>query len=260
MKSINKRIIIQLLSCFIPSKKLRHRFRDKFTSSIIENCGSNNKLIILDDNGNESSAQHIEGLRVHFRGSNSIVKIYKSTLLPKGLEIFCGNNAYFESKRTKYCLIFDSAVMLTGSNSRVVIGENCSFGGIAIRMHDASDVEVNIGNDCMFSFDITLYPTDAHIIYNSKTKKILNKPESILIGNSCWIGKGVSILKGANIPSHTILGLGSLWTKGSNINPANFENDEGIVFAGIPAKLIKTGLSWARETSYPDDYYIKCGE
>ena len=214
---MNKKVV-KLLSCFIPSKKLRHKFRDKYIpkTSIMENSGENNKLILLDDDGNELDSTFMPGLKVFFKGNNSTVKLYKSTFFPNGIEILLADDCYFECGNTKRELRFCSPIMLTGNNSKVIIGNNCSFGGICIRIADSSNTTVSIGNNCMFSFDIVLRPTDAHVIYDTQTKRIINKPQDIIIGNNCWIGEGVAILKGSIIPDNSIVGINSLWTCSQN--------------------------------------------
>lgn len=66
----------------------------------------------------------------------------------------------------------------------------------------------------------------------------LNPNADIEIGNHVWIAQGVSILKGAKIPSNCIVGAKSLVNK-------KFE-EVNCIIAGIPAKIIKRGVNWDR--------------
>jgi carbonic anhydrase/acetyltransferase-like protein (isoleucine patch superfamily) len=77
---------------------------------------------------------------------------------------------------------------------------------------------------------------------------ILNKPENISIGNHCWIGLGVLILKGAKVPNNCIIGAKSIYTKKSN------QENENVIFVGSPAKVIKTGVNW---NILKSDYFLE---
>ena len=54
-------------------------------------------------------------------------------------------------------------------------------------------------------------------------------------------------LKGANVPKNSIVAMNSCYTKHSN--PKN-EVDGGAIFAGTPAKIIRTGVNWNRDNTY----------
>jgi lipopolysaccharide O-acetyltransferase len=54
--------------------------------------------------------------------------------------------------------------------------------------------------------------------------------QEVSIGDDCWIGNNVSILKGVKLGSRCIVGSGSVVTK-------SFPNNS--IIAGVPAKLIK---------------------
>lgn len=252
---MNKKVV-KLLSCFIPSKNLRHKFRDKYIprTSIMENSGENNKLILLDDDGNELDSTYMPGLKVFFKGNNSTVKLYKSTFFPNGIEILLADDCYFECGKTKFQLVFKCPLFLTGDNSKIIIGNDCSFGGILIRCVDSPNITLKIGNNCMLSYDIFFRPTDAHTMYDTITKKILNKPQDIVVGDNCWIGASVNILKGSIIPNNSIIGACSVWTRAQN---AIAERISGGVFAGMPVRLIKSGVSWARDICWEKEFYTK---
>ena len=45
-----------------------------------------------------------------------------------------------------------------------------------------------IGDSCLFSVDIMIRNSDAHLIYDCKTGKRINPTKSIYIGDHVWIG------------------------------------------------------------------------
>lgn len=94
----------------------------------------------------------------------------------------------------------------------------------------------HIGKNCMFSDNITLYNTDSHPVISLVDGQICNWVDGIRIGDHCWIGHGVTILKNSRIPDDCIIGYNSVVCGKFNIEHA--------AYAGNPAKLIKTGITW----------------
>ena len=99
-----------------------------------------------------------------------------------------------------------------------------------------SNAKINIGHDCMFAFDITLYHTDSHPVFDLDTHKIINKVKQMNIGNHVWIGANVTILKNTQIADDCIIGWGSV-VSGSFAQ-------EHCVIAGNPGKVVRTNITW----------------
>lgn len=95
---------------------------------------------------------------------------------------------------------------------------------------------VTIGEDCMFSNKIRIRTTDGHPIYDTNHNRI-NPAGHIIIGNHVWIAQSACILKNAQIGDNSIIGMCAVVT---HTIPPNS------VAAGIPAKVIKTGMIWER--------------
>lgn len=94
-------------------------------------------------------------------------------------------------------------------NCSIKIGSGTYIGSTRIVLVN-SYTNVSVGSNCMFSFDITLYQTDMHPIYEFGTDKIVNISRSMIIGDRTWLGKGVSVLKNSIIPNGCIVGWGSV--------------------------------------------------
>ena len=103
--------------------------------------------------------------------------------------------------------------------------------------------ELVIGEDCMFSYGNTIYCSDTHAIIDYKTKQLLNLGKKVYIGNHVWIGMNAVILKNTTIPDNSIVGACAI-ASGDYTN--NTSSQGGIVIAGNPGKIIKTGISWDR--------------
>jgi acetyltransferase-like isoleucine patch superfamily enzyme len=144
-----------------------------------------------------------------------------------------------------------------GNGNKVIIGDDCHFRGDIIVKGNAQTVsfgdhsttvgvyilcqencDVTIGKWCMFSREIEVRTTDAHSVIDRSTGRRLNKDQSIIVGDHVWVGVGAIINKGAVVPSDSIVGAMSF------VN-SKFD-EEGVVLAGSPAKIVKRGITWNR--------------
>ena len=131
---------------------------------------------------------------------------------------------------------------LWGDNNKFSVGENTACGDFSINLHGNTFI---IGKDCMISAQEELW-TDGHSVIDDKTKEVLNLPDkATVIGDHCWIGRRVTLTKGAQIPNNCIVGIGSVVTK--KFIEAN------CVIAGNPAKVVKQGINW--DGRMPTLYY-----
>ena len=131
-------------------------------------------------------------------------------------------------------------------NSRNVlkVGEDFSCLEMDCRLQE-NGVSLHIGRDCMFSTEIRIYSTDGHAIYQlEEPSKAINRGGKVVIGDHVWIGRRVVLLKDACISDNSVVGFGSIVTK-QFLEP-------NIVIAGTPARIIKRGINWDRET--PEQY------
>lgn len=87
----------------------------------------------------------------------------------------------------------------------------------------------------MFSYGITVRNHDSHRVLNPETKQVLNKPKDIVLGKHVWVAQNATILKGCHIADDSVIGFGSIVT--SSCEP-------GSIMVGIPAKVVKEGITW----------------
>lgn len=94
--------------------------------------------------------------------------------------------------------------------------------------------KIIFGNDVLISYETALMDTDTHKIIVDGVR--VNDDEVILIGDKCWIGTRTTLLKGARLPSNSVLAAGSLLNRAYDA--------ENIILAGVPAKCIKNNINW----------------
>jgi len=133
-------------------------------------------------------------------------------------------------------------------NGNFKIGRGC-----CIHIYDAAIFEVNsgilngndniycadkiqIGNHFMASWNVDVMDSDGHpIFFNPTEGKPKSKTAPIIIGDDCWIGHNVIILKGANISDGAIIGAGSVVTR---------DVPDHTIVAGNPIEVIRRNAYW----------------
>lgn len=95
--------------------------------------------------------------------------------------------------------------------------------------------KIVFGHNCRLSWDVLAMDSDFHRILTLEGEQI-NSPREIIIGNHVWIGAKASIMKGAKIYDNCVVASNSVVTK--EIEGSNQ------ILAGIPAKVIRTGITW----------------
>ncbi len=80
---------------------------------------------------------------------------------------------------------------------------------------------------------------------DAESGKILNSVREMKIGNHCWVGRNVTILKNTKLADDTIVGFGAV------VSSSFAESHTAI--AGNPAKVVKKGITWAQRA----DGYIE---
>jgi acetyltransferase-like isoleucine patch superfamily enzyme len=127
-------------------------------------------------------------------------------------------------------------IELIGTANAIRIGQGTSTFNIFLGAFE-SNCAIAIGDDCMFSGSIDIRTSDNHGIIDTAQQRV-NPPRNITIGNHVWIGQRVLVLKGTQIGDNSVIGAGAIVSK--DIPPNS-------VAAGVPAKVVKTGVNWVRD-------------
>lgn len=182
----------------------------KLTNSQININGKNNTFVC-------EEGVHLLNSRIDFNGENSF------------LYLSCSSFDY------------DINISINGNNV-CFIGKNNYFNGLSTIVLSESK-NVVIGEDCMFSYGVSIRVADVHLIYNTKTKERSNFSKSIYIGDHVWLSQGAMILKGTQIGSGSIIGANSVLS--NKTVPSN------TTFAGSPARLTKKDTFWVGYSVHP---------
>lgn len=182
-----------------------------------------------------------EGIKVSFTNSKNCTAIISNDCRFYGTSVIVFSNSESSTvfiDRSKHRVTKLSVFSKYANGSFCCIGQDFSCVSCSICFSDRADV--SIGTDCMFSDNISIWNWDGHTILDQKGNCI-NRAENIVIEDHVWIGMNASVSKGAKISKNSVVGQKSLVTR-------VFE-EENVILAGVPAKIIKREISWDRTPS-----------
>jgi acetyltransferase-like isoleucine patch superfamily enzyme len=210
---------------------------------------------LLNDFGQEVHNHRLVGInRYSNQGHNNQIALNGCTFKHSTLTVQGNHNQILIAPNTRLSYL---DIYLQGDNHRLVIGADCYLQGRIELLGNANTIHIgqgtttfnvfvgafeencsiDIGDDCMFSGDIDIRTGDSHGIIDAASQR-LNHPRNVKIGNHVWIGQRVIVLKGTQIGDNSIIGAGAIVSK--DIPPNS-------VAAGVPAKVVKTGVNWVRD-------------
>ena len=172
--------------------------------------------------------------KIKISGNNNIIYVGKNSIL-RDCNIFIkGNNNILYIGDN--CVVNNTSIILDNEGAEIRIGNKTSIAKAQIVSLEPYNIE--IGEDCMLSYDIEIRNTDSHKIYDKNTNKRINEGNGVSIGNHVWLGMRAIILKGVTIEDNSIVAGGSIVTKDVKVNT---------IVSGNPAKQIKENIYWTRE-------------
>ena len=136
---------------------------------------------------------------------------------------------YFKIKYKKHLKLNGKLTFRSGFNiliskgANLEIGSHCFFNNYcAINCLKY----ISIGNDCIFGENVKIY--DHNHVFNKEGLIRENgyNCSSIIIGNNCWIGSNVVILKGVHIGNNCVLGAGTVVSQDIKDNSLVLANRE----------------------------------
>lgn len=208
-----------------------------FTGKVEKPCslkvvikGSNNEIVIGDIKNPSTLKISINGVQnsVNIEGSIS----FKSS----EVEISGSENVF--SIKSPLRIVKNCYFCLSGL-AEVHIGKDCglNMGLYAIVNNNYKNKhKLVIGDGVFIGKDVIIRTSDGHSILDPESGRPINEPEDVIIGDNVWIGARNMILKGASIPSHSIVGAQSVVNK-------KFE-EEHVLLAGSPARIVRKGVYW----------------
>lgn len=136
--------------------------------------------------------------------------------------------------------IFFEGTAYIGQGSRVSVGRNGVLKiGTNFKITAESCIicmyKIDIAADVLISWQVQIMDTDFHIIRNGN-QKVMNADAPVYIGSKVWLGTRCNILKGANVPSGSIVAACAVVTKKLP--------EENAIYAGQPAILVRRDIYW----------------
>jgi acetyltransferase-like isoleucine patch superfamily enzyme len=192
--------------------------------------GTGNKVIL----GNDIEASE-KRVTISFKGNNNSVEISDGCQLPRlEVGITGDNNRVVIGRKSR----INARLFCKGDSNKIIIGR--LNGIVEGTLHAEYGTTISTGPDCMFSRGLIVRTGDSHSVIDIASQRRLNSPRSIAIGERVWCGYDVSIMKGVTIGPDTIVAACAVVTK-------SFPDGRSIL-AGIPAKLVQTGVFWDRRS------------
>lgn len=234
--SIIKKIFSAIIPGYRQLQKLKWRVEALEGKNFgVFDFGKNNKFVLIKQNGTVVENPQIPGLTVVFHENNNLVELHEPLGEFRNCRWELRDNSKIIINSFSIC-IYNLMIPYGMHSSSLSIGKNFSCISAEIQMHDEAQCNVIIGNDCMFSCDIMIRPSDGHTIIDKVSNKICNRGGEIIIGNHVWVGMRSVILKNSYISEGCIIGACSL------VNKKFLENN--CIIAGIPGKIVKSNIYW----------------
>ncbi len=202
-----------------------------------------NRIYKIDKNGKKRRVFFVLGLKIVFKGHNSEIIIHETGSRFRHSKIICDDNCKV-SFGIGLCARYLNVYALT-PNTECRVGNDFTTTSNTEILLQEPNRKVIIGDDCMFASNILIRVSDVHTIIDKDSQQILNFGSDINIGNHCWLASNTTVLKGVKIADNSIIGYGSVVTKDC-LTPNS-------IYAGVPAKLIKTNIDWKREALYKNE-------
>lgn len=195
---------------------------------------NNNIFCFVTKSGKKKLFPDIPGIKITFLGKNNTVIVYESNIANLAITVKDSSSVVIQKTKHKIASLVILSRFFPGN---VFIGED--FACVSCVICNDESESVIIGKDCLFSSSIEIRTSDGHGIVDPRSGRLLNRGKSVVIGDHVWVGAGVSILKGARVGANSIVGAKSVVTTRTP--------EEGVILAGIPAKVVKRGVSWVRK-------------
>lgn len=182
------------------------------------------------------SFSRLKNMKIKISGHDNFLKVGKNCKLQnceirvRGKEntIIIEDDVVFKSGKI---------YLIGGEKQKIVIGKGTTVEGAYFLVDE--NASIYVGEDCMLATDILIRTGDKHSIIDSVTGERLNYSEDVVLGKHVWVGRSAHILKGSVVSDNSIVGARTLVNK-------KFE-DENIIIAGAPGKVVRRGVSWLRE-------------
>lgn len=173
-------------------------------------------------------------------GNNNRINIGKD-VIAHHLRFYLLGNSHFIHIEANVQFNRSGVIWLEDDNCKVKVGSQSTFEEVHIAATEPKS-NITIGRDCMFATGIEVRTGDSHSLLDNTTGNRINYAKDVVIGDRVWVASNVSLLKGSEILSNSVVA-----TRAVVVSKFNEPN---ILIAGIPAKKIKDNINWDRKRLY----------
>ena len=232
-----KKTMIRIIAGIMPTRTLRRYVRNCLTLGFGKTYyrgGKNNKIVYIDDKHRKRICRKLPGCYIYFYGDNNYIEITGPLNALHLDATLCGNSRIIIAPSQYEHRDFKIRGM---TNCTLDVGKDFYVNG-QLFIEFTDNTSVHIGEDCMFSYDITIRTGDGHKIKSLKSGEYINPNQNVIIGNHVWVACKTTILKGAVISDNSIVAACSL------VNKKFYEKN--VILAGTPAQIKKYDIQWER--------------
>jgi len=181
---------------------------------------------------NEKFAAETKGtVTLHGNGNTLVIETARAST---NLNITLRGASHFEIRSNSH---LPHLFVFLRDGSRVTIGESTvSAGHFNLYSHERATIE--IGRGCMIAGGFRCMTSDMHSIVDVETGDRVNPPGDIIVGDRVWAGFDVTLFKGTNIGSGSVIGARS------TVSGTFRENS---MLLGFPARVVRRGVTWKQE-------------
>ena len=179
-------------------------------------------------------------IQLNIKGKDNIINIQPGCILANTCIRLKGNQNKLTIHKNVY-LGPNCKIYIEGNNCEVIIGSATTATRQVEFNAQENNSKIIIGEDCMFSNNITIRTSDSHPIYDTLTGNRINPPADVWIGSHVWIAPNTKVMKGARIGSNSII------ASDTSVYKSVPENS---LFAGRPGKVVKDNVRWTREALF----------
>lgn len=189
--------------------------------------GTGNRVSIPPD-----AVQEFRGAIV-LKGSNNVIEIEEGCSWIN-LSITVGSHSHISIGHD--CALGQLGIFAS-HHTRTLVGNRCVFTGL-VRLFSHEPAALTIGDACLIAGYVDITVSDMHSIVDVATGERVNPAQDVVLEERVWIGQRTMVLKGARIGAGSIIGAGSL---------VSGEIPPNVVAAGVPARVVRSGVTWRNE-------------
>lgn len=197
-----------------------------------------NRIVVINDDGTREEVESFPKIEVEFKGSCGLLEIYKDVKIKNKIKVFIGDKSFLHLD--KHVSADAVSLNLSAPYTTMWVGERSWLRTLRCICNAEPGMEIIMGKDIIMSLDVLFRPTDGHTILDLQTGEPINAAKfGIHIDDHVWIGQSVTVLKDARIPKDCVVGAHSV------VGRKEFAPNS--IIAGIPAQIIKNGITWDKK-------------